>query len=632
MASWSLDRHIKHQAVRGIEAFGSFFAAGSAFVLAMLLAVLSARVAEGQSNNFAALMGNVPVADVAPSQRVEVPFITWGGDVATFVANGGISTTADSTFGKMGLDMQLVNGDDFANQVRRYMGGQSPFLRGELRMLALASEVIGSDPRTKPVVFLQLTWSAGDHMVGRPTIPTLNDLKGKKVVLQRNGPHVGMLDDLLRSTRLGWSDITVVWADKLTGDGGPADLFRKDPSIDAAFVISPDMLGLCGGLESTGTGAEGTVESARVVVSTAQMSRAIADVYAVRKDWFDKNRAWVEKFTAGYFAGSERVVELRNKFAQAGQRDSAYFAILQQAQDILGKDVLPTLDVDAHGLLLDASFVGLPGNRGFFTDKGNLEGFDAKSKSALDLAVGQGYAKIRAGLMTASFDYDAIAKLGNLKFVTSQGGDRFTAEAVDAFPADALDDNTLLSFTIGFEPNQEKFDAAVYGPEFLRAVQNASTFGSAVVAVRGHADPTKVLVDFVKAGLEKKVLTRTGTQGNFKYFYKGKELSLASAEELATIINSGALDGASTNPRDTLQAALNLSRARAEAVRDAIVQFAKDQGLRMDKSQMQPLGVGVAEPVIATPRNAQDAKQNMRVEFRLVRVPAESVKPGDFDY
>jgi ABC-type nitrate/sulfonate/bicarbonate transport system substrate-binding protein len=602
-------------------------------VAAVLVAALVpvARAQSTQNNSFSAVVGNVPVGEVQQG-TVQVPFITWGGDVATFVANGGLKTAPGSTFAKLGIDMQLVNGDDFAQQVRNYLKGTSPFLRGELRMLALASEVVGNDPRTKPVVFLQLTWSAGDHLVGRPTIATLNDLRGKRIALQRNGPHVGMLDDILRSVRLAWSDITVVWCDKLTGEGGPADAFRKDPTIDAAFVISPDMLGLTGGLESTGTGAEGTVENARVVVSTAQMSRAIADVYAVRKDWFDKNRAWVEKFVAGYFSGSERVVEKRNAFAQSGTRDTEYFAMLQQAQDILGKEVLPTLDVDAHGLLLDASFVGLPGNKGFFTDKGNLDGFDAKTKAALDLAVGQGYAKIRAGFLTANLDYDNIAKLGGLRFVTAQGGERFTAEAIDAFPSDALDDKTLLSFTIAFEPNQETFDPAVYGPEFLRAVQSASTFGSAVVAVRGHADPTKVLVDFVRAGLEKKVLTRTGTQGNFKYFYKGKELSLASADELQAIINSGALDGAATNPRDTLQAALNLSRARAEAVRDAIVLFAKDQGLRLDKSQIQPVGVGVAEPVVPTPRNAQDAKQNMRVEFRLVRVPAESVKPGDFDY
>ena len=51
-------------------------------------------------------------------------------------------------------------------------------------------------------------------------------------------------------------------------------------------VITPDMLALTGGLDSTGTGAEGTVEGAEVLVSTAQMSRSVADVLAVRKRLF----------------------------------------------------------------------------------------------------------------------------------------------------------------------------------------------------------------------------------------------------------------------------------------------------------------------------------------------------------
>ena len=75
------------------------------------------------------------------------------------------------------------------------------------------------------------------------------------------------------------SDIEVVWMKNLSGPGSPAEKFRKDPSVDACFVITPDMLGLSGGLKSIGSGAEGTVTGAKVLVSTAEMSRSIADVY-----------------------------------------------------------------------------------------------------------------------------------------------------------------------------------------------------------------------------------------------------------------------------------------------------------------------------------------------------------------
>jgi hypothetical protein len=52
----------------------------------------------------------------------------------------------------------------------------------------------------------------------------------------------------------------------------------------------------------------------------------------------------------------------------------------------------------------------------------------------------------------------------------------------------------------------------------------------------------------------------------------------------------------------------------------------------MDKSQIQPVGVGIREPFVAKPANMDEAKKNMRVEFRVVRVAAEASKPADFDF
>ncbi len=109
---------------------------------------------------------------------------------------------------------------------------------------------------------------------------TLGDLKGKTVALQQCGPRVGMLDDVLKSAQLTWNDIRVVWAKDLSASpDSPPELFRKRADIDACFAITPDMVGLCGGLTRVGTGAETTVKRARVLVSTAQLSRSIADVY-----------------------------------------------------------------------------------------------------------------------------------------------------------------------------------------------------------------------------------------------------------------------------------------------------------------------------------------------------------------
>lgn len=590
-------------------------------------------VENGQAQErFSQIVGPVKVGAMKSGTTVQVPFITWGGDVATFYANGGLTTTPTSIYGKMGLKLKLVPGDDFVGQVKQYLQGDSPFLRGTMRMIGQASETIGADPRTKPVVLLQMTWSAGDHMVSRNTVKTLNDLKGKKVALQRGGPHVGMLDDILQAAKLKWDDITVVWTDELTGPGSPAEKFRDDKTIDACMVISPDMIGLTGGLESKGTGAEGTVKDAGVLISTATMTRSIADVYACRKDYFDANRPMIEKFVAGYLKACEEIVPLKQQYEKTGNSPK-YVEVLKLAQSIYGKDVLPTLEIDAHGLIADCTYVGLPGNASFFTDKGNLNGFEAKQKAALDLATGQGYAAVRAGFFSPDFDYNKIKQLGGLtQDVGSTGGPKFVGEGIDVFPDSVEGENTILSFTINFEPNQTQFGEEVYGPEFLRAVQAASTFGNAVVVIRGHSDPTKTLVNFIQAGMQKGVIRRAGTSGNYRYFIDGKPLDLEATADVMKHIENGSFDGTNPNPRETMQAALNLSRARAEQVRDAVIEYAKDKDYRLDATQIRATGVGVIEPLIPKPKSIEEAKQNMRVEFRLMKVPAEVARPSDFDF
>lgn len=81
-----------------------------------------------------------------------------------------------------------------------------------------------------------------------------------------------------------------------------------------------------------------------------------------------------------------------------------------------------------------------------------------------------------------------------------------------------------------------------------------------------------------------------------------------------------------------MQAALNLSRNRAESVLTSLINYARSKGLNIDQSQVQPVGVGIREPFLAKPSTMDEAKQNMRVEFRVLRVTAEAAKPTDFDF
>lgn len=587
---------------------------------------------------FSSITGPVSVQPAQNRGVLNVPFITWGGDAATFYANGGLDTTGDSIFGRSGLKMKLTPGDDFVQQVRDYMGGKTPFLRGTFRMLGQASEVIAKDPRTKPVVILQLSWSGGDHIVAREGLKTLNDLKrpGKKVRIacQQGGPHVGLLYDALAAAQLTNDDVEVVFVKDLTGENGAAEKFRRDSSIDACCVITPDMIGLTGGLDSKGTGAEGTVSGAHVLVSTQNMSRSIADVYAVRSDWYKANKATVEKFVAGYLSGADKVKALRDGFEESQRMSPDYRKLLSMCQSIFGEEVLPTLEVDAHGLLLDCRFVNLPGQIAFFEQSGNLSGFNPKLASALDLATKWGYAKGRYGFDTGGLDYQKLAGMAGVAY--SRPKTVVEGEGVSEFLDDDLDDDTIVSFTISFEPNQTDFSVDRYGAEFDRALKSASTFGGAAVVIRGHSDPTKTLVQLVKAGLSKGILRRTGASGDYRYYInaggQSRELDLSQMDQMISLIGSGAFEGAADSPQQTMQAALNLSLARAEAVRKAIADYARSQDIAVNLSQLQPVGAGISDPVIAKPTNMAEAKQNMRVEFRIVKVNPEALKESDFDF
>ncbi len=608
------------------------------FCLILLSLVFSANAQE----RFADAVGNVTIREVTSTSPLVVPYITWGGESALFHANGGLTTQPGTIMAKQGLNLKLVQGDNFQQQVRDYLSGKTPILRGTFRMIAQASEVIGRDPRTKPIVFGQLTWSAGDHFVGRSNIRKISDLSGKKIAIQKGGPHVGMLYDMLKTARLSKANVQIVWVDELTGAKGPAERFRNDSSIAGCFVITPDMIGLTGGPENTGTGAEGTVKGAHVVVSTATLSRSIADVYACRKDFYDIYKPFIEKFFAGYLKGAEEVVALKKVYERSGS--AQYNKLLTMMQNIYGKDVLPTLEEDAHGLIADCTFVGQPGNVSFFNDPSNtISGFEGFNKAGLDMAVNWGFASERYALLPSDLNFnsktfkDILATTVDTPTQLKQT--RFKKETVraeiESFNEDAvLDEKTLISFTIQFDANQNTFSATQYSSEFDRVVELASKYGNAAIAIKGHSDPSRTLSILVRTGLSKGFLKRTGTRGNYKYFLNGKPFSLENTAELISLIDQRKFEDGNgvENPYQVMRAALKLSEQRGEAVRQSIISYARQKNARIDADQIVPVGVGIREPVIAKPTSPAEAAENRRVEFALIKVSAEAVAVSDFDF
>src|ERR1035441_3488886 len=155
--------------------------------------------------------GVVPVRE---GGALQLPIITWGGDIATILANGSASNTASgSIFDAQGLKFRLKREDDFTGQIGDYIRGDSAYLRCTLGMLNQAIEAL-DDPRVKPIVIGQLTYSVGgDVLVVKSSIRTPTDLKGKTIVLQAYGPHVDYLTRVLADAGIALADVKIQWAD-----------------------------------------------------------------------------------------------------------------------------------------------------------------------------------------------------------------------------------------------------------------------------------------------------------------------------------------------------------------------------------------------------------------------------------
>ncbi|BBO92203.1 ABC transporter substrate-binding protein [Desulfosarcina ovata] len=519
------------------------------------------------------------VGEVKPGKSITVPLITWGGDMATILANGNSAkTAAGSIFAKQGLALNLVRQDDFKKQIDAFMRGESPFLRGTMGMINLAAEVLNQDPRTRPVVVYQLTWSnGGDCLVVKSGIRSARDLKGKTVAIQAYGPHVDYLAKILKDAGLSLTDIDIRWTRDLSGTADtPAEaIFEKD--VDAAFVIIPDGLMLTSN-GTVGTGAEGSVRGARIMLSTKTANRIIADVYAVRSDFFQAHRDRVEAFVHGLLLGTQ---ELKARFGHKEKDLSAYQSLISTSAAILLDSAQATADAEA--LYGDCEFAGFRGNVRFFGDEKWPRGMNRLVNEIQSSFITLGLLGRNSPLEQARWNYDSLRE--GLTGIDDVPAPRFKTAAVAQVVArkqamGTLGEGELFSLEINFQPNQNDFPENLYADGFRRIVDLASTYGGAVITVEGHSDPHK---------------------------YRRLEKKGATPIEL----------------KRTRQAAKNLSMNRSIAVRDSVIRFAKDAGVPLDQSQFTVIGHGIDQPKYPQPRTKEEWLSNMRVVFRIIQIEAE---------
>jgi ABC-type nitrate/sulfonate/bicarbonate transport system substrate-binding protein/outer membrane protein OmpA-like peptidoglycan-associated protein len=524
-------------------------------------------------------MSNLRLRPLQADAEKQMFVITWAGDVATKLA------AEDNMFGN-GMVLTLEN--DPRKQAEAIINGKTPYFRGTMGMFNAVLPAIqqaGGDM----VIIVQLTWSnGGDLMIARESIRTPADLKGQDLALQIWGPHMDFASTILTNSGLTPSDVRFRWFRELTipkKDEGaiidPVSAFRSDSSIEAVMVISPDGMILTSG-GKVGTGTDDSVKGARIAATSKATNRVIADIIAVRKDYFEANRGKVEEVVRTILRSQEALAELQKATDTRSQQ--RYKTLLTKAAGMLLD--APQATADIEGMILDAEFVGHAGNVQFFTGQGTNRTCETLTREIQSSFVSLGLIERPVAVAKATWDFNSLARgLKNVTAVKSTvDAAKVAAKVETAIKSDVkgyIEDDTLFEKAVLFVPNQMDFDPAKYQAEFADALNLVDTNQGAIIVVEGHMDNSK--------------------------FNSLKSSGTAEAELQAM-----------------RQAAKNQSLQRANALRTRFLEYAANKGIVVDPNRIVAVGLGVDAPKHQNPGdNAQQKSENRRAVFRIRQMSIE---------
>ncbi len=410
---------------------------------------------------------------------VEFPINVWPGWAPIIVANAGLEPNDQSIFAKKyNFYVKLSIVDDPVKARDLFASGQSHVLWGTLDMIALFAPELVKDSRTVPVVCQQIDWSAGgDGVVARgDLIHSINDFriqngKRKKVVLAQNSPSHYLIMSLLIDAGIDPGDIDFKWA---ADAPSAAKIFVQDGSFDAFVGWSPDIYNVTEKLKGT-----------RLVVTTGTANHLIADVWAVRNDFYRDHPEIVSGLVQGIFEGMDVV---RKDPANAARALATAFKIPEEdCKNMVGKDGGIT-EGDAH-------LTNYRENSKFFLDPFNPANFEVVWNSASTIYKSLGTvssvvpaAKVKASKVLAAMSetYKDVRDLSQPTFKP----DALTKMSAEAGPGQILTKAVMISF----EPNKStlnpEYDTTI--PATLEEIGKlAGRFGNAYIIIEGNTDASR---------------------------------------------------------------------------------------------------------------------------------------------
>ncbi len=409
---------------------------------------------------------------------VEFPINVWPGWAPIIVANAGMEPNDQSVFFKKhGFYVRLSIVDDPVKARDLFASGQSHILWGTLDMIALFAPELAKDTRTVPVVCQQIDWSAGgDGVVARGDIRSINDFRmtggrHKKVVLAQNSPSHYLIMSLLVDAGIDPGDIDFKWA---ADAPSAAKIFVQDSSYDAFVGWSPDIYVVTDKLKGT-----------RLVVTTGTANHLIADVWAVRNDFYRDHPEIVSGLVQGIFEGMDQVRKDPKNAARA----------LAMAYKLPEEDCGKMIGSDGGIAEGDAHLTNYRENSKFFLDPFNPANFEVvwNSASTIYKSLGTIATTVPANRVKASSVLSAMSEV--YKEVRDLSQPTFKPDALTKLSAEAGTGQVLTkAVMISFEPNlstlNTNYDSSI--PATLEEIGKlAGRFGNAYIIIEGNTDASR---------------------------------------------------------------------------------------------------------------------------------------------
>ncbi len=407
---------------------------------------------------------------------VEFPINVWIGWLPIVAANNGFAPSTESVFyKKYGFKVNLKLIDDPVAARDAYAAGQSHILWGTLDMMALFAPELMKDSRTAPRIYQQIDWSnGGDGIVVRSKIASVRDLKGRTIVYAQNSPSQYFINNLLLNAGIQPGEVK----HKFTSTAfEAAAAFVADPSIDACVSWAPDIYNI-----------PEKVKNTRILTTTAEANKLIADVWAARADFAKDHPEIIEGLVAGIFEGMRMLKDDTHK-ARAFQWMAEGYG--------MAVDEIRAMEADAHT-------TNFAENKEFFLNANSPSNFERTWKNIT-------FVYKELGLLDTPVRFDEVMDFSVLQKLETKGTfadmkNEYVTQFSPTTYSKVAAEKPILTQTIRinfypnssniFEPQHDEFGNALastlYDPNATATLEKvgrlAGQYERAVIAVVGHTD------------------------------------------------------------------------------------------------------------------------------------------------